>query len=1356
MLASFFSFLWRSRKWIWRLGTGSGRISCRPVLKPRSRRKFTPFFEQLEARVTPSAVLITASYFQRAIYEVDAATGNPIAPLVLPGSSSLLQGPSGLALGADGDLYISDYPTNSILQYNPFTNNLVSFISPSSFQTAAGRSGAGPVGLQFGPDGNLYVINVTSQQVLRFNVTNAGGTLTYNGNSAIVASGLDPGGMTFGIAPGDTNNLYVSSINPNATGVLKITNATSTQPTTSAFFGLFKGFHVPSFAGLTWGPDENLYAGELYNPETINFGTQYYHVLQISSDGSSSSLFDKPITGQSVFSYELPNNLVFDNSGHLLVGVGPSPINFSISPSSGAIYQYSSKGAYNSAISLSPSAMILTPKPLGSQIALGVSTNHITAGGTLDVTLSAEDSQNNPVPTYIDTVKLTSTDSQAIFNGKSLPATYTFTVADAGVHTFTITLPSAGNQTITATDSADTLAATTGSITVDPGPFSKYVVAVQGGNTVTAGSPFLFSVQAVDTYGNPLSSYNGPGSVTTTVSPADPLGNFPVSGTLQNSNQGSGIFQGDLQTAGSYTLTTTGGGFFGTSGVITVVPASATYFSVAAPANAAPGNPFNITVTAFDQYGNFTPAFADNVVLTSTDAAANLVSFFMVGKYFPSVTLVSPGNQTITATDLTNPTITGTSNPISVLGLTVTALTPTPTGFTASFSKAFIPNDLTLYGANKTTVQDVTLVGTHVGPIHGSLIIDPSNMIVTFKATASYLLELNALAQSGTVSAVLPDDTYKVTLVSGAGNNGFEDAFRAHLDGANNAGHADFTTAFTTQYQAAATPVLGVPDFARGPDSNTPIEVPNIYASGIPITLYNAAGVTEVTFSLTYNPVLLSLGAYGGAGSDATDQNHAKLIFVSNTGGVATFHYTDPNPISATPTSPLVLGDITAVVPSGPGAAALSVYQVKELLQLGNIVINGNANTGAVSANGIHVNAYFGDVNGDKVISGLDTLTANTVAQGQAAGFSAYTQLDPVIIGDVAGDNSIDAGDVSTIDSFVAMLHPLQIPQPPTQLLPTDPNYLNPNTIHSSNAADPTLSLTRGLTALGSPVVSVMIDHPDPGGSTGLTSVTLALAYDPALLSVTPADITLGSIPGQGTGWQISSVVDQSTGQIGIQLYSLRPITVNQAGSLIHVAFYVLPDATVPSTFVQLVDTLTPNGQWFGTSVADSQGAMILSPGVDQLVLPTGSDIVSAVTVNRPSTIETTDQSHHQLLINALSENDTEETQGTTPLLVDSEGREESKPIIANASFGFPTNAATQSFGQLFQIGNLPLLNSFLYRNSPGELTADRLFLALANSANTPINLGLENPFFSGLIWDAAPGLDWLAAQRVPSGSWAM
>src|SRR5262249_44536711 len=60
---------------------------------------------------------------------------------------------------------------------------------------------------------------------------------------------------------------------------------------------------------------------------------------------------------------------------------------------------------------------------------------------------------------YTGTVYFTSTDPHAV-----LPAKYTFTTADDGMHTFSVTLNTAGTQSITATDAA--LGGTTGTATL--------------------------------------------------------------------------------------------------------------------------------------------------------------------------------------------------------------------------------------------------------------------------------------------------------------------------------------------------------------------------------------------------------------------------------------------------------------------------------------------------------------------------------------------------------------------------------------------------------------------------------------------------------------------------------------------------------------------------------------------------------------------------------------------------------------------------------------------------------------------------------------------------------------------------
>jgi hypothetical protein len=235
--------------------------------------------------------------------------------------------------------------------------------------------------------------------------------------------------------------------------------------------------------------------------------------------------------------------------------------------------------------------------------------------------------------------------------------------------------------------------------------------------------------------------------------------------------------------------------------------------------------------------------------------------------------------------------------------------------------------------------------------------------------------------------------------------------------------------------------------------------------------------------------------------------------------------------------------------------------------------------------------------------------SANNVAAGTSTGFSSFTLLDPAIVGDPQSDISVDAGDVSALAAVVANL--------PEPAVPTIPSGVTITPV----GPDPTLSLVqpggasalRGLRANGVVNVSVQLDHPHPPGSAGMTEAVLALTYDPKVLSVSSADITLGSIPSQGTGWRISSVVDAATGQIGITLYSTTPITATQAGSLVNIAFHVLPGATLSATSVQLVDSAMPNGQQFTTQVDDAQGQFILSSGADRLEVRIRNRALSAV-----------------------------------------------------------------------------------------------------------------------------------------------
>jgi hypothetical protein len=150
----------------------------------------------------------------------------------------------------------------------------------------------------------------------------------------------------------------------------------------------------------------------------------------------------------------------------------------------------------------------------------------------------------------------------------------------------------------------------------------------------------------------------------------------------------------------------------------------------------------------------------------------------------------------------------------------------------------------------------------------------------------------------------------------------------------------------------------------------------------------------------------------------------------------------------------------------------------------------------------------------------------------------------------------------------------------------------------------------------GTVVVPVNIDDPHPEGSTGLTQAVLALTYDPTILTVSAADVSLGTVPSAGGGWVLKTVVDATTGQIGIILFSATPISSSTGGSLVNITFHVKPGAAPGVTPIQLVDQVNPNGQGvLRTALDDNQGPLTLhtaptdtfDPEIDGLVdLPAG------------------------------------------------------------------------------------------------------------------------------------------------------
>jgi hypothetical protein len=173
----------------------------------------------------------------------------------------------------------------------------------------------------------------------------------------------------------------------------------------------------------------------------------------------------------------------------------------------------------------------------------------LVAGAAGSFTVTAMDPYGN-ITGYTGTVAFTSSDGQA-----GLPAAYTFTAGDRGVHTFSATLATAGTQSITAADTAAPgIHGTQSGIVINPAMPVRLNVAAAG--NATTGAAFSLTVTALDAFSNIASNYLGTVSFTSTDSAAV----LPGSYTFTSADQGVHTFTNGvtLKTAGSQTITATG------------------------------------------------------------------------------------------------------------------------------------------------------------------------------------------------------------------------------------------------------------------------------------------------------------------------------------------------------------------------------------------------------------------------------------------------------------------------------------------------------------------------------------------------------------------------------------------------------------------------------------------------------------------------------------------------------------------------------------------------------------------------------------------------------------------------------
>lgn len=198
------------------------------------------------------------------------------------------------------------------------------------------------------------------------------------------------------------------------------------------------------------------------------------------------------------------------------------------------------------------------------------------AGASYPVAVSALDANNALAAGYTGTVRFSSSDPAAV-----LPANYTFVAADAGTHTFTVKLNTAGTgRSITVTDTAT--ASITGTqtgiaVTATASPATHFSVTGYP-SPATAGAARAVVVTALDANNAVASGYTG----TVRISSSDAGAVLPALYSFQASDAGAHSFSVTLNTVG------TGRSITATDTTTAAITGSQANIQVTAAAGAAP------------------------------------------------------------------------------------------------------------------------------------------------------------------------------------------------------------------------------------------------------------------------------------------------------------------------------------------------------------------------------------------------------------------------------------------------------------------------------------------------------------------------------------------------------------------------------------------------------------------------------------------------------------------------------------------------------------------------------------------------------------------------------------------------
>jgi hypothetical protein len=382
-----------------------------------------------------------------------------------------------------------------------------------------------------------------------------------------------------------------------------------------------------------------------------NVATSYAGAKSITFSGASAS----PNGTVPTVSDSAGNDVAFGTATPIEFSAGVAAVNGS---KNGAMKLYkigSTSVKAGDGVLTTPTALTVTVAATASRLLLAASATSLTAGGTANLTITALDPYENTVTTYTGSKALTFSGASASPGAnKPTVANSSGTATNFGSAT-TISfaagvaaVSSGKNGVMTLYDveeagilvSDGTISSKTPvKVTVSVAAMSKFGLTAAT-TTPNSGAADNLTTTAQDAYGNTITSYSGPKSLTFSGASAAPDGTAP---TVSNSEGADTAFGGatainfsdgvasvsgtkngvmKLYKSGATTVAVSDGSFSGTLAVTVAAPAGKLLLAAATTTPVAAATD-NLTITAQDAYNNVSTAYTGTKNLTFSGASAS-------------------------------------------------------------------------------------------------------------------------------------------------------------------------------------------------------------------------------------------------------------------------------------------------------------------------------------------------------------------------------------------------------------------------------------------------------------------------------------------------------------------------------------------------------------------------------------------------------------------------------------------------------------------------------------------------------------------------------------------------------------